>query len=110
FTVSSQVDDAEIDAERSTSFLWFRSRNFQCDSQIEGSIPIKEISLPFDCIYTGLLIAPHDKGNKHTARKGQKRHMGYSFKAHDTLIIDDSAFRPKCRLDALITLVGFTRF
>src|SRR2546430_9283872 len=36
--------------------------------------------------------------------------MGYALEAHHTLIIDDSAFWPECRLDALLPLVGFTGF
>src|SRR6266699_1661417 len=36
--------------------------------------------------------------------------MGYALEAHHTLIIDDSAFWPECRLDALVALVGFTGF
>src|SRR5260370_13395870 len=47
-TVSSQVDDAKIDAKCVCHFIGRRFRNIQCHSEGERTLTIDQINLPFD--------------------------------------------------------------
>src|SRR6266849_686334 len=109
-TVSSQVDDAKIDAECICHFIGRRCRNFQCHSQIEHSVTIDEISLSLHRIYTGLLIGTETEWDKHTARERQEGHGVNTLEGHYPLIIDDSTLRPECGFDALIAFVDIRCF
>src|SRR5258708_8902130 len=106
--ISSQVDDAEIDTKRSISGSRGRLWNLKRHSQVELPVAVEKVSLPFNTLHACLLIATNQKWNKYPTRE---RHEGNGIKAlkgHDTLIVDNRAFRPEVWLDALITLIGFT--
>src|SRR5271157_5403787 len=53
--VSSQVDDAKIDAEGVSHFTRWWSRNLQRHSQGERPVAIEQVSLSLDRIHPGLL-------------------------------------------------------
>ncbi len=106
--VSSQVDDAKIDAECACDFIGHRFRNIQCHRQVERAVAIEQIGLPFDGIHAGLLIGTETEWDKHTARERQERDGINALKVHDALVIHHGSLWPERRLDALISLVGFT--
>src|SRR2546428_7850158 len=108
--VSSQVDDAEINAEGVSHLIRSWRGNFQCHSQIEDTLAIEQVSLSLDRIHTGLLIDTKTEGNQHTARERQEGHGVNALKVHNARVIDNRSLWPEYGFDALITLIGFTRF
>src|SRR2546430_3345971 len=105
FAVCSQVDDTKINTEGIRRLIGSRGRDIEGDSQVECPVAIEQISLPFDGIQTGLLIASHTEGNEDATRERQERNGSQSLEGHDSLIIDDSPFRLKAGLNALISLI-----
>src|SRR6266567_1800629 len=110
FAVCSQVDDAQINTEGISHFLERRSRDIKRHSQVEDTVAIEQVSLPFDGIQTSFLIASHTEGNKDATRESQEGNGIQSLEAHHTGVIDERTLWLEMRLDALIPLVGFTRF
>src|SRR2546428_2965233 len=108
FTIGSQIDNAQINTERFIGGDRLRGGNSQRHRKIEGAVAIEQVCLSFDAPHTGLLIAPDQERHEYTTRKCQQGDGSQALKGHHTLIIDDSAFRLKGGLDALIALVGFT--
>src|SRR5260221_6829853 len=108
--VRSQVDDAEIDTQRSARCNRRWRRHIKRYRQIACAIAVDEISLSFDGIHTGRLIRAKQERDKHAGSLRQEGHRRQSFEGHHTGVIDESALWIEMRLDALITLVGFTRF
>src|SRR5205807_3123209 len=105
FAVCSQVDDTKINTEGIRRLIGSRGRDIEGDSQVECPVAIEQISLPFDGIQTGLLIASHTEGNEDATRERQERNGSQSLEGHDSLIIDESPFRLKGGLNALISLI-----
>src|SRR5437016_7500262 len=110
FAIGSKVDDTQVNSEGSRGFIGRRGRNIKGDCQVECPVAVEQISLPFDALYTSLLIASHTEGNKHAPLDSQQRDGHESLKRHHPFVIDDSPFRFKGRLNALISLVCFTGF
>jgi len=107
--ISRQVDDAEINTERSLRLTWHRFRHVQRYRKIKDTIAIEQVCLSLDSIQTGRLILANQEGDKHAARKRQEGDGSQALKAHDSFVIDNRSFRSERGLNALITLVGFAR-
>src|SRR5450759_1175263 len=106
--VSRQIDGAKINAECVSHCTRCWRRNFQRHSQIERSVPIDEVCLSLDSIHPGLLIRTETEWEKHTARGRQEGYGVNALKVHNALVIHNCTLWPERRLDALVSLVGFT--
>src|SRR5260370_31336034 len=106
--IGCQVDDTEINAKCSIRGSRGRFWNLKRYSQVELPVAVEQVSLPFHTLHACLLIATNQKWNKYPTRERHKGNGIKALKGHDTLIVDNRAFRPEMRLDALITLMGFT--
>src|SRR3989442_10297458 len=109
-TISSQVDDAQVNAESSIGSIRRGFWHLKGHSQVERSVAIDKISLSLDRIQTGLLIGTATEWGKHTARDSQEGHGVNALEGHHPLIIDDSTLRPECGLNALIPFVDIGCF
>src|SRR2546423_956400 len=106
--IGSQVDDAQVNAKRSSHFVRSWCRDFKSHRQIEDALTIEKISLPLDGIHTRLLVSSNTEGNKNSSLKRQEGDMRQSLKGHHTRVIDNRPFWLERGLDALVTLIGFT--
>src|SRR5215472_5636863 len=89
FAISCQVHDAKINAKYALWLPWFWGRNFQCHCQVECTASVDEISLPFDAIHAGFLIAAHNERKQNTARERQQRNRGEPLETHHPFVIDE---------------------
>src|SRR5947207_646860 len=60
FAVCSQVDDAQINTEGISHFLERRSRDIKRHSQVEDTVAIEQVSLPFD----GILLSKSHRSHQ----------------------------------------------
>src|SRR5258708_5778026 len=100
FTISGKVNNTEINTKYPIRGIGYRFRSIQGNGKIESTIAVKQVSLPFNGIHTGLLIATYQERDKHTTRERQERDGSKSLKTHNALVIRDSPFWPECGLYA----------
>lgn len=107
FRVSCQSGYAQIDS-KGTTFRFIRrgSRNVKGYCKVEGAVTIEQIGLSFDRVHTGLLVATHAEGDKHSPLQCQERDFIQPFKGHQTFIIGYGPFRSEGWLIALVPLVA----
>jgi len=65
-TVRGKIDDAQVNAQCSLRLPWLWLRNIKRHSQVERSIVVEQISLPFNGIQARLLIVAYAEGNQDT--------------------------------------------
>ncbi len=106
--VSSQIDDAQINAQGIRWRVGGRRGNLEGHSQGENAVTIDEVSLPLHLVKSRLLIGTDTKRYHYSAGEGQEGDGVQSLEGHHPFIINNRPFRLKSRLDALITFVGFT--
>src|SRR5271167_1071628 len=109
FAIGGKVDDTQVNPKRPTfRHVGCRFRDIKGHSQVEGSLAVNQIGLPFDTIQTGLLIASYLEGNQHASRERQERDGEQTLKGHDPLIVNDSSLWLEGRLDALVSFVDLS--
>src|SRR2546422_10557691 len=63
--IGGQIENAQIDSQRSYGFISSGFRNIQGHSQVPRSLAIEQISLSLDAIESRLLVITDTEGNQH---------------------------------------------
>ena len=106
--IGGKVDDAQVNTERLGHFIGRGCGDIQRHSQKERPLALEEISLSFDTVHPGLLVAADAEGNQNAPRERQERDGQQSLETHHPLIVGNRTFWPEGGVGALIAFIGFT--
>lgn len=106
--IYGQILDAEINTKNPNGIVRSCNRRFDHNTKVENAFDKDQISLTPNPIHPGLLVfSKSDRDSLPTLERDQGD-LFKPFPGKDTLIVDDSAIKPKLRFSGFVSLVGFT--
>src|SRR6266849_601779 len=111
FGVRRNIHNAQINTERTTfRFVGLRCGYLKGHCEVENTIPIEQIGLPFDLLHSRLLVTTDTEGNNHAPLQCYEGDPVEPLESHHTRIINNSTIRSERGFDTFISLVRFTGF